>query len=51
MIKTERKNKAYVSSNDFLPNSFLRSPKRSEHSQSYKTQSLGLFNPDMHESL
>lgn len=51
MAQTERKNKAYVSSNDFLPNSYLRSPKRSEHSNSYKTQSLGLFNPDMHESL
>lgn len=37
MAATERKNKAYVSSNDFLPNSFLRSPKRSEHSNSYKT--------------
>lgn len=51
MIQTERKNKAYVSSSDFLPNSYMRSPKRSEHSNSYKTQSLGLFNPDMHESL
>lgn len=51
MAETERKNKAYVSSNDFLPNSYVRSPKRSEYSNSYKTQSLGLFNPDMHESL
>ena len=51
MVKTERRNKAYVSSNDFLPNSYLRSPKRSDYSNSFKTQSLGLFNPDMHESL
>jgi hypothetical protein len=51
MIKTERRNKAYVSGSDFLPNSYLRSPKKSEFSQSCKTKSLGLFNPDMHESL
>ena len=51
MVETDRKNKAYVNSSDFLPNSYLRSPKRSEHSNTYKTQSLGLFNPDMHESL
>jgi len=37
MILTQRRNKAYVSSNDFLPNSFVRSPKRNEHSQSFKT--------------
>lgn len=29
----------------------MRSPKRSAHSNTYKTQSLGLFNLDMHGSL
>lgn len=37
MAQTERKNKAYVSSQDFLPNSYIRSPKRSEHSNSFIT--------------
>lgn len=51
MVAETKQNREYVSSADFLPNSFVRSPRRAEYSNTFKTQTLGLFNPEMHESL
>jgi hypothetical protein len=40
-----------VNSNEFLPNSILKSPKKSYFSNSSKTKAIGLFNLDDHSNL
>lgn len=46
MVAKEKKYQAYVSSSEFLPNSVLKSPQMRLHSNTVKTQSLGLYPMD-----
>ena len=43
-MEKKKANLKYVSATDFFPNSYNNSPKKKPHSNTFKTQVLGLFN-------